>query len=79
VTSRIHREKGEPLRAVRIVALVDGDLLQVSVMTLDDEDLRTSCGTGCVTASAGNDRRVGALAAEFSGQRGGARLSMPHD
>jgi hypothetical protein len=39
VTSRIHREKGKPLRAVGIVALVDGDLVQVSVMTLDDEPL----------------------------------------
>jgi hypothetical protein len=39
VTSRIQREKGKPLRAVGIVALVNGDLLQVSVMTLDDEPL----------------------------------------
>jgi hypothetical protein len=37
VTSRIERERGKPLRSVGIVALKDGDLVQVSVMTLDDD------------------------------------------
>lgn len=37
VTSRIEREKGAPLRAVGIVAFVGGDLVQVSVMTFEDE------------------------------------------
>ena len=39
VTSRIDRERGKPLRSVGIVALKDGDLLQVSVMTMDDDPI----------------------------------------
>ena len=39
VTSRIERESGKPLRAVGIVTLAHGDLVQVSVMTLEDEPL----------------------------------------
>lgn len=41
VTSRIQRNSGTPLRAVGIVSLVHGDLVQVSVMTLDDDPLAT--------------------------------------
>jgi hypothetical protein len=37
VTSRIERESGKPLRSVGILALRNGDLIQVAVMTMDDD------------------------------------------
>jgi hypothetical protein len=39
VTSRIDREGGKPLRSVGVMALKNGDLVQVSVMTMDDDPI----------------------------------------
>jgi len=39
VTSRIERESGKPLRSVGILALRNGDLIQVAVMTMDDDPI----------------------------------------